>query len=422
MILRARHVVPVTAAPIEDGAVVIENGAIRAVGPWEEIQGSHQDETVDLGEQILLPGLINAHCHLDYSLMRDAISPQRSFTQWIRRINAIKRSAYPQDYEVAIQHGYDELVKWGTTTVANIETFPEMLAAFSDPPVRTWWFLEMIDIRQPFAAKQVLQKAVSYFEAAGGREGGLGLSPHSPYTASGDLIALGGKLADERDILMSAHVAESKEEWNMFRKGRGALFEFMAQLGRWMGDCYENRTPLMHFAACTALSKRWLLVHMNELGDDDFALLEQLPKDNRPSIAHCPGSHAYFRHSAFPLWRLRDMGINLCLGTDSLASTSSLSMFDEMRAVAKGHPDLPALEILKMATVNGAAALGMSGRLGAIAPGCLADLIALPSPAQIDDVHRAILKHRKPIQWRMLGGKIDETVVGQKRARKAATF
>lgn len=190
-------------------------------------------------------------------------------------------------------------------------------------------------------------------------------------------------------------------------KGRGVLFDFMTQLGRWMGDCGEKRTPLMHIAACTPLGRRWLLVHMNELSDEDFELLESLPADNLPSIAHCPGSHAYFRHSAFPLWRLRDLGINICLGTDSLASTSSLSMFDEMRTVARQHPDLPALEILKMATMNGAMALGMNRRLGAIAPGFFADLIALPCPAQIDDIHRAIVKHRKPVSWRMLGGKID---------------
>ena len=126
-ILRARHVLPVTSPVIEDGAVVIEGNTITAVGPAAEICAQHPGEVIDLGGQVLLPGLINAHCHLDYTMMRRSISPQRSFTEWIRRINALKRSLDDNDYREAIAKGFAELRATGTTCVANIESFPEDL-------------------------------------------------------------------------------------------------------------------------------------------------------------------------------------------------------------------------------------------------------------------------------------------------------
>src|SRR5262245_10911675 len=127
MILRARHVLPVSAPPIENGAVAVADNSIVAVGPFDEIRRHHADEVTDLGDSILLPGLVNAHCHLDYSMLRMAISPQRSFTEWIRRINAMKRLLDVDDYRAAITAGFAELRRFGTTTVANIESFPELL-------------------------------------------------------------------------------------------------------------------------------------------------------------------------------------------------------------------------------------------------------------------------------------------------------
>jgi cytosine/adenosine deaminase-related metal-dependent hydrolase len=201
---------------------------------------------------------------------------------------------------------------------------------------------------------------------------------------------------------VTTHVAESREEWEMFRDKRGELHEFMQKLGRWMFDNQEQRTPLAHVAAHARLGPRWLLVHMNELDDSDFTLLAAMPQ--KPSIVHCPGSHRYFRHTRFPLTKLRSIGVNVCLGTDSLASTLTLSMFDEMRILARQEPQLDPSEILKMATLNGAIALGIEA--GKIAPGALADLIALPHADNAREVHAAVIENREPVAWMMLDGKI----------------
>ncbi len=403
VILRAQHVLPIVAPAICDGAVVVEGAQIVGAGGFEEIRRKHDGDIVDLGEQVLMPGLVNAHCHLDYTQLRHAISPQKSFTDWIRAINSHKRALHDEDYLDAIARGFSELRKWGTTAVANIESFPELLLRMKAPPLRTWWFMEMIDIRHRFSTEDAVAGALAYFESPHPDWlGGFGLSPHAPYTASGPLFEIASRTAENLGMPVTTHVAESREEWEMFKSGAGELYEFMLKLGRWMYDCQHARTPLAHLAHHARLGARWLLAHMNELDESDFALLAALPA--KPSIVHCPGSHRYFGHTPFPLERLRATGVNICLGTDSLASTDSLSMFDEMRGLSAAHPSLAAAEILAMATLHGARALAFDG--GKIAPGAVADLIAFPLDDTSSGIPSAVLAHRAPVRWMMLNGKI----------------
>ena len=404
VILRSRVVLPINSAPMDDGAVVVVDNTIAAVGPYAEIKAEYAGEVIDLGEQVLMPGLVNAHCHLDFTMMRHAIQPQRSFTDWIRRINAVKRSLSDDDYLAAIARGFAELRKWGTTTVANIESFPELLVRMPPPPIRTWWFLEMIDIRHRETGEEAVAGALSFFAERPDWLGGFGLSPHAPYTASASLFELAGNAARNLGMPITTHVAESREEWEMFRHGRGELYDFLLRLGRWMYDCQHERTPFGHLAAHASLDARWLLAHMNELDDADLDILGRLPRHMRPSVVHCPGSHRYFRHGPFPLVKLQEQGVNVCLGTDSLASTESLSLFDEMRQLARRAPWLHAAEVLRMGTENGARALGMNA--GKIEVGALADLIALPYCGETKEVYEAVLDYRDPVAWMMLNGQL----------------
>jgi cytosine/adenosine deaminase-related metal-dependent hydrolase len=404
MILRARVVLPISAAPIEDGAVVVSGNTITAVGRFADIRAAHEGEVIDLGERVLLPGLVNAHCHLDYTMMRRSIQPQRSFTEWIRRINALKRSLGPDDYRAAIAKGFAELRLWGTTTVANIESFPELLNDMPESPIRTIWFLEMIDVRHRVTTEDVVTGALAFFDKQPGRLEGFGVSPHAPYTASGSLYELVDKATAEFNMPVMTHVAESREEWEMFVHARGELYDFMLKLGRWMHDCHQKRTPLQHLIHHTGFGPRWILAHMNELDDSDLVLLASLPRSDRPSIVHCPGSHRYFRHAPFRLAKLLELRLNVCLGTDSLASTYSLSLFDEMRIMADREPWLHPVDLLAMATLNGARALNLNA--GKIAPGALADLIAIPHDPSMRDVHAGVIANREPVAWMMIDGQI----------------
>ena len=159
MIIRARIVVTMDGAPIENGAVAVSGNRIVDVGRFDDIKTRNAGNTVDLGEQVLLPGLINAHCHLDYTCLRGKIPPQKSFTDWIRAINAEKSELSPKDYIASINDGFEEAKRFGTTAIANLTAFPELISQIQ-PPIRTWWFAELIDIRAPERANEIVDSAI----------------------------------------------------------------------------------------------------------------------------------------------------------------------------------------------------------------------------------------------------------------------
>ena len=404
MLLRAKTVVTMSGPPLEDGAVVVNgDGRIAAVGAFAELRRDWPDEEVhDLGERVLLPGLINAHCHLDYTSLRNAINPQRSFTAWISRINALKRQMTDDDYLAAIAEGFDELRAWGTTTVCNLEAFPELLPKLPPPPIRTWWFLELIDIRNRVPTEALLQGALSFFERHDGWLGGFGLNPHAPYTASPELFRLCCECGDRFGMPLTTHIAESAEEEAMFRRGEGEMFTFLQQLGRRMDDC-GTRSSFSHAVANGLIGPGWLLAHANELQEDDLALIAATPGDWH--VVHCPRSHAFFKHRPFPWQRLEAAGVTISLGTDSLASNDSLSLFAELQAAQKSMPGLTSETLLRTVTTHPARALRKTGELGALLPGAHADLIALPFAGTPPEVYDAIIANRSPIEWMMLDGK-----------------
>ena len=396
-IIRARVVVPMAGEPIEDGAVAIAGNQIADVGRFKEVRAHYGGEVLDLGEQILLPGLINAHCHLDYTCLRGKIPPQASFTDWIRAINAEKAKLTARDYVASINEGFAEAQKSGTTTIVNLTAFPELIAEIKEP-IRTWWFGELIDVRNPDQASEIVERAVESLRSANH----WGLAPHAPFTASADLYARCDEIARREDVLLTTHLAESSEETQMFRDAAGPLYDFLKGIGRQMGDC-GGKTPLSSLIESQALNERWILAHLNELTESDFDLLTGAEKFH---IAHCPRSHSFFGHSAFELRRLRTLGLNICLGTDSLASNSSLSPLAEMRELVTKEPWISPREVLTMATVNGARAVGQSSSLGSIRAGFLADLIAIPSTRPAADAFDAIIAFDGTVPWIMVNGEV----------------
>jgi len=408
MIIRARIVVTIDGAPIENGSVAVSGNRIVDVGRFDDIKTRNAGDTVDLGEQLLLPGLINAHCHLDYTCLRGKIPPQKSFTDWIQAINAAKAKLSPKDYVASINEGFEEAKRFGTTAIANLTAFPELISQVQ-PPIRTWWFAELIDIRAPERATELVDAAIESL----GRTAPWGLAPHALFTASKDLFRRCGEIAQREHILLTTHLAESREEMEMFRDGAGPLYEFIKSIGRPTNDC-GNETPLGLFVGAppstslrTGLGRalpRWIVAHLNELTESDFDLLER--SNSKFHVVHCPRSHKYFGHSPFTFERLRSLGFNICLGTDSLASNESLSLFDEMRAFQKNFPQVSPEEILRMATVNPARALRYENPLGQIRPGFGADLVAVPCSTSTDEFEQ-IIACDAAVSWSMVNGNIN---------------
>ena len=404
MIYRARAVVTMDGEPIEDGAVHVEGNRIRAAGKFSEIRRLSNEPAVDLGEQVLLPGLINAHCHLDYTMMRSAINAQQSFSQWIARINAIKRSLHEEDYLKAVADGFDELKKSGVTTVANIESVPELMLRMPPPPIRTWWFYELIDIRNCIATEELVAGALLFFQKDTGWLGGRGLSPHSPYTASPELYRLANACGIGLAMPLTTHMAESREEDEMFRNGKGLLFEFMASIGRDMRDCGHGSST-RNMLANKLVGPGWIIAHVNGLDEEDIDLLAAPGLAGTIHFVHCPRSHNYFNHPAFAFRKFHDRGLPISLGTDSLASNDSLNLFAEMQTVERNEPWLEAGELLKTVTLNPARALGQEGLIGVLKPGACADMIALPFSGKISTVLDEIIHFWGWVEWMLVDGK-----------------
>src|SRR5688572_8131489 len=283
MIIRSRVVVPMAGEPIEDGAVVVEGNTVAAVGRFADVQRDHSAEVLDLGEQILLPGLINAHCHLDYTCLRGKIDRGLSFADWIVAINTAKAALTEDDYVDSITAGLAEAQKFGTTSLLNLEAFPELLPRLPRPPLRVWWCAEMIDVRKPVNARAVFEALRDSFRSHRDWLGGVGLAPHAPYTASAQLYSEAAEIARMEDVPFTTHLAESSEEMRMFRDARGPAYDFLKSIGRSMKDCGQE-TPLSFVMRNQAVTERWIVAHLNELADGDFELLDR--KSTRLNSSH----------------------------------------------------------------------------------------------------------------------------------------
>jgi len=405
--LRARVVLPMTGPPIADGAVIIRGRRIVAVGRWRELRGNTGARVRDLGEVVLLPGLVNAHCHLDYTHMAGHLPPPKVFTDWLKAITELKAGWRGEDYEASWREGARMLLHHGTTTVADIEVVPELLRRlWRQTPLRILSFIELIGLGRRRPIQEVLDEAMQHLAILKHPRCRAGLSPHAPYSTVPDLLRGAAEAAGRRRCRLAIHAAESALEHLMFRSAQGEMYRWLQRSGRDMSDC-GNQSPVQHLHQCGCLGPNVLAVHANYLEPVDVKLLAR----TGTHVVHCPRSHAYFRHDPFPLRRLQRAGVNVCLGTDSLASVYrsrrqvvELNLFDEMRALAARESWLSPRAVLRMATINGARALGLAGLVGQISPGAHADLIAVPLKTACRDVWEAVLRHSGPVCASLIDG------------------
>ncbi len=398
MLLRARIVVPVSQPPIADGFVRVEGNRIARVGAWADVEAG--PDAQDLGEVILLPGLVNAHGHLDYTDFAGAIPAPQSFTDWIDAIVDLKADVDAAAHRASWLHGASQCLRHGTTTLGNIETRREKLPdLWAATRLRMVSFLELIVLREQSDASQAVTEAVEWINTHSPPRGRVGLSPHAPYTTKPDLL----QACAATGLPLAMHLAESIEEDAMFREGRGPLFDRIAKAGRVMDDC-GGVSPVAHAHRHGVLREGALAIHGNYLDDADIELLAK----SRVSLVHCPRSHDYFSHAPFQAASLRSAGVNLCLGTDSLATVrdadAELSLFDELRVHYAACPDLALESLLSCVTVNPARALGMAGQVGELSDGAFADLMTVPYAGPVESALDVVLQHAGPVRDVMVDG------------------
>jgi cytosine/adenosine deaminase-related metal-dependent hydrolase len=376
--LQARVVFPVDRPPIEHGFVTIEGQRIVGVGTEAAAM-----EVIDLVSVALLPALVNAHTHLEFSHLEQPLGkPGISLPEWIRLVIAERaRGDRPADGPLS---GLVESLRLGVTTIGNISTGTPAAPSVA---MCTTHFHEVIGFSRA-RAESAMNALVE--QIGDHRPGGLsvstaallgiqyGISPHSPYTVSPVLLTELVLHAQQHNMPMAMHVAESKEELELLRNGTGPFQELLEERGMWDDEAIPRGSRPLDYLRMLAEAPRALVIHGNYLDDEERFFLAANSEDL--SLIHCPRTHSYFFHPTFPLPQLLASGVQVALGTDSRASTPDLDLLAEMRHVARLHPQIHPQEILRLGTLAGAQALGRADEVGSITPGKLANLVAIPIP------------------------------------------
>jgi 5-methylthioadenosine/S-adenosylhomocysteine deaminase len=364
--------------------VAVRDGRIAAVGPAAEVAAAHPDIPVeDLGGRILIPGLVDAHCHLEWSLL-DGLLPPDAFGPWLGGMLAMRLRMGPADHAAAARSGALRALRAGTTTLADSGPTGAGAGALAELGLRGRVHLEVFGREQggeADAAAAAYERRLPDLDAAAGPRVAVGVSPHAPYTVG---PALWAALRGRRGLAgrpWATHVAESAAEEEAIAAGTGPLADLFARgglaPGRWDGDDGAGAVPRM--AAGGAFAPGLVAAHCVRLGPGDARLLAAAGV----AVAHCPRSNVHLRCGRAPVEALREAGARVGLGTDSPASGGDYDVRAEARAARDLHAGAAGLDaavLLRLATAGGAEALGMEGEVGALAPGLRADLVALADP------------------------------------------
>jgi cytosine/adenosine deaminase-related metal-dependent hydrolase len=383
MHLRARWVLPVEGPPLEHGVVTIAGERILQVGPDCAGGGT----VTDLGEVALVPGLVNAHTHLEFSDCKTPLgSSASSFAEWIGVVTRYRHERTERDAratERAIESGVRESTASGTTTLGEIATAGWRLANTLAGKLEVVAFREVIALASERFSEMLVEVA-HHRQQATGRAWRAGISPHAPYTVHPELFARLVDDAREGDLPVAMHLAESIDELELLRSGSGPMVDYLASRGFWIPGAIAPGTRPRDYLQKLAEAPRSLVVHGNYLSNDEVALVAE--HRERMSVVYCPRTHAYFGHERHPIERILSAGGNVALGTDSRASNPDLSMLAEMHCVAKRHPALAPAQIVRLGTLAGAEALGVRDDVGSIRVGKRANLavIALDRPRAAD--------------------------------------
>jgi aminodeoxyfutalosine deaminase len=375
LIYRGRYLVTMNGPPIPWGGLRIVGDRVTQVGTLESLIPLPGEAIRDFPDAVLMPGLINAHCHLELGLTRGILPRDESFSVWVSRLRKALDGAKPEQYQQAARLGILECLKNGTTTVVDVGNTGQAMSELAALPIRSFPYLEVIGLN-PGIAEERLQQSSDLLERAKAQAAGERFHPdltcHAPYSCSIELMrSISGSRMQGR-LPYTLHVAESLDEMLMFKEGRGPLYDFCSRIYPAL-NLGTSTTPIQFLYQHGLIPKGSLFAHCNYTDTEDIRILAE----TETSVVHCPRSKAFFGHAGFSLESFRQAGINICLGTDSLASNEGLNLFDEMAELNRNYPSLPCEEILAMATVNGARALGSLGELGCIMPGSFADFIAL---------------------------------------------
>lgn len=360
--LKARWVFPVNGPPIENGYVEVSNGIVSAV------HGTATMGVRDLGNVALLPKLINAHAHLEFSLLKKPLSPALPFTDWIRSVMSY-RGSRDELLTDALNMGIRQAEQTGTAAVGEIATYDITQAPCAEHGVEVISFRELIGFGDD-RISSAMDSAIRHVAAC--RHIGLapGLNPHAPYSIHPQLLRHTVDLAIAEDVPIAMHLAETESEVEFIQQGTGEFVTFLETLGIWQTGRVEHLTSVLDYLRELARTPRSLAVHCNYVTEDEKRFLA----DNKHvHVVYCPRTHHYFQHPAHAWQEFVSLGASVAIGTDGRCSNPDLDMWQEAQLLWRlRQSSMPPSKILELVTLAGARALGVEKRFGSIEVGKLA--------------------------------------------------
>ncbi len=372
---------PVIGEPIAHGVVTVVDGRIAGIG-------RDSDAPVeDLGNAVLMPGLVNCHTHLEFSDLAQPLGqPGQVFAHWIRDVIAWRRGR-TVDPVPAVERGLAESHRAGVAALGEIATGSTWLTSIESPADVTV-FYEAICL-QPARFAELLSGVDAFLDhAATGAKWGPGLSPHAPYTVHPRLLAELVQRAHRRQVPVAMHLAESREELELLARGTGPFRDLLDGVGiGWpVADLSEFREPAAYLQALDA-APHSLVIHGNYLTPREIDWLGA--RRDRMAVVYCPRTHAYFGHEPYPLTAMLQAGVTVAIGTDGRGSNPDLDLLAELRFVARQFPQLSPQKIIELGTIQGARALGIADRFGSLEVGKSARCVIVP--CDTSDPYAAIL-------------------------------
>jgi cytosine/adenosine deaminase-related metal-dependent hydrolase len=357
----------------------------------------------DLGEVAILPGLVNAHTHLELSYLRDQVSPAAEFVSWIRQVVAARRQRPdPRSPEImdAVDAAVAESLACGTAVVGDISNTLVTFEPLSRSDLAAVVFYELIRFAAEGADRAVAEASRQLDALVPTDVVRAGLAAHAPYSVA-PLMFRAIRTAARRDPLApcSVHLAESAEEVEFIRTGAGPWRTFLEDVRAWdPAWVAPGGSPVQFLEDCGFLDARVLAVHGVQMSPEDLKRLEA----RGATLVTCPRSNGHTGAGAPPLEDFYASGVRVAIGTDSLASAPDLNVFAEMATMRALAPSIPATSLLESATWQGARALGFDADFGTIEPGKRARLLAVTIPRGTTDVEEYLVSGVSPDQIRWL--------------------
>jgi cytosine/adenosine deaminase-related metal-dependent hydrolase len=393
---RAAWVCPIDQRPIKDGIVAIADGRIMGVGKPIAPTGLKE-----LGRVALLPGLINAHTHLELSWLRNRVPPAAKFTDWVKTLFAIRGrpdNAMSAEQIAPIRDAVREARASGTVAVGDISNSLTAVEPMLEAKLDGVVFHELLGFKERDGSLVTASQAARDQAAAKGVR--VSLAPHAPYSTSLELFgAIRAAVNANVCPIMSVHLGESAEEVELLEQGSGPWRSMLEMIGMWRDDwAVPGCDPVAYLDRHQLIDANTLVVHGVQFGDTALARLAAIGA----TVVTCPRSNLWVGAGSPPITRFYRSGVKVAVGTDSLASVDDLNLFSELEIMRRLAPEVPAARILESATLTGAKALGLGGELGSLTPGKRAQLVAVRLPGPVDDVEEFLLSGITPDQVELL--------------------